>query len=32
MENDGTAVAVKGSLGSVAGMRVGIGVGPEGRL
>jgi hypothetical protein len=32
MENDGSAVAVRGLLGSVAGMRVGIGVGPEGRL
>ena len=32
MENDGTAVAVRGLLGSVAGMSVGIGVGPDGRL
>jgi hypothetical protein len=32
MENNGTAVAVRGLPGSVAGMRVGIGVGPEGRL
>jgi hypothetical protein len=32
MEKDGTVVAVRGLLGSVAGMRVGIGVGPEGRL
>lgn len=32
MENDGTAVAVRGLLGSVAGMSVGIGVGRDGRL
>jgi hypothetical protein len=32
MEKDGTVVAVSGLLGSVAGMRVGIAVGPEGRL
>jgi hypothetical protein len=32
MGKDGSAVSVRGPLGSVAGMRVGIGVGPEGRL